>query len=142
MRPTRLTSAVATALLLLTSSPAPAQFHSREPMNRELRTKFNNHDREAARKWYNENRGNLPQGFRDEDRSGPEEESRLQAGTTLDPGIRRRVRPVPMDLLRRLAPPPRHYRYAILNEHLLLVEDRTWNISDTIRLPGDDGHQG
>jgi hypothetical protein len=65
MRPTRLTSGVATALLLLTSSPAPAQNHSREPTNRELRTKFNN-----------------------------------------------------------------------------LVEDRTWNISDTIRLPEDDGHQG
>lgn len=81
-----------------------------------------------------------PQGFRDEHRSRPKEE--LQAGTTLDSSTRKRVYPVPVDLLRRLPPPPRHYRYGILNEHLLIVEDRTWNMSDIIRLPGDDGHQG
>ena len=142
MRSTWLISAGAAVVLLLTSSPAPAQDRGREPINRELRTKFNDRDRQAARRWYNENRENLPQGFWDEDRSGPGEESRLQAGTTLDSSTRKRVRPVPVDLLRRLPPPPRHYRYGILNEHLLIVEDRTWNISDIIRLHGDDGHQG
>ena len=52
MSSTWLISAVAAVLLLLTSSPAPAQDRSREPIARELRTKFNDPDRQAARKWY------------------------------------------------------------------------------------------
>src|ERR1700737_1758803 len=108
MRSTWLISAVAAVVLLLTSSPAPAQEPSRESINRELRTKFNDRDRQATCRWYSENRENLPQGFRDEDRSGAKEE--LQAGTTLDSATRKRVRPVPVDLLRRLPPTPRDYR--------------------------------
>lgn len=137
-----LISAVLTGLFSLTSSAVPAQGHSRDQNDRESHTKFDNRDRQAARKWYNEHRENLPQGFRDEDRLRPEEESRLQLGVALDANTRKRVRPAPVDLLRRLPPPPRHYRYALVNEHLLLVEDRTWNISDIIHLHGDEGHQG
>jgi Ni/Co efflux regulator RcnB len=136
MSPTWLLSAIVTGLLALTGSALPAQDHVRE-QERDSHAKFDNHDRAAAREWYNEHRENLPQGFREEDRMTPEEESRLQKGAALDSDTRRRVRPAPMDLLRRLPPPPRHYRYAIVEDHILIVEDRTWNISDIIHLHQD-----
>jgi len=142
MKPTWLISAGVTALLAVSSSAMPAPGRSGDRDDRELHTKFDNRDRQAARKWYNEHSENLPKGFRDADRLNPEEESRLQVGVALEPEARKKVRPAPVDLLRRLPPPPRHYRYAILDEHLLLVEDRTWNISDIIHLHVGEGHSG
>ena len=47
-----LISAVLTGLFFLASSPVPAQGHSRDRNERELHTKFDNRDRQAARKWY------------------------------------------------------------------------------------------
>ena len=140
MKPTWLISAVLAGLFALTGSAMPAQDHSRDVRHRVLH-KFDARDREAARKWYNEHRENLPEGFRDEHPLRPEDASRLRAGAALDSDTRKKIRPVPVDLLRRLPPPPRHYRYAVLDERILLV-DKTWNISDIIDLHGDEGRPG
>jgi Ni/Co efflux regulator RcnB len=139
-----LLSVVVTGLFSLAGSVMPAREHSRDVDDRDRtsHTKFDDRDRQAAREWLNEHRENLPQGFREQDRLSPDQESRLQPGVILDSDTRRRIRPAPVDLLRRLPPPARHYRYAAVDDHILLVEDRTWSVSDIIHLHPDASHQG
>jgi Ni/Co efflux regulator RcnB len=139
-----LASAVVTAVFSLAGSVLPAREHSQDVDDRDRtsHTKFDDRDRRAVRQWFNEHREKLPQGFREQDRLSPDQESRLQPGVVLDADTRRRVRPAPVDLLRRLPPPGRHYRYAVVDDHILLVEDKTWSVSDIIHMHLDAGHQG
>src|ERR1700731_2384812 len=70
-------------------------------------SKFDHHDRQGSRDWYNQHRNHPPAGLRDRDRLRPEYESRLREGYVLDRDMRRMVYPVPTDYYRRLPPPPR-----------------------------------
>src|ERR1700723_3423549 len=84
--------------------------------------RFEDHDRQAARSWYNEHHDRLPEGLRDRDRLPPEIESRLQVGVVLDQDLRHRIHPVPAELIERLPPCPPHYRYVIIGGHICLID--------------------
>ncbi|HZV87687.1 MAG TPA: hypothetical protein VFF95_09080 [Candidatus Binatus sp.] len=93
--------------------------------------RFEDHDRQAARGWYNEHHDRLPEGLRDRDRLTPELESRLQVGVVLDQDLRHRIHPVPAELIERLPPCPPHYRYVIIGGHICLI-DEGFHVSDVI----------
>ncbi|HEV7968614.1 MAG TPA: hypothetical protein VGP19_13640 [Candidatus Acidoferrales bacterium] len=46
---------------------------------------------------------------------------------------------MPSDLLEKLPAPPRDYRYLVLDGHLLLVQEKTWNVSDVLHFEVDFG---
>jgi hypothetical protein len=108
-----------------------AQDHDRDRERDREHPRFEDHDREAARGWFNEHHDRLPQGLRDRDRLPPEVESRLQVGVVLDHDMRHRIHPVPADLLDRLPPCPRHYRYVVIGGHICLIDD-SFQVSDVI----------
>jgi hypothetical protein len=93
--------------------------------------RFEDHDRQAARGWYNEHHDRLPEGLRDRDRLPPELESRLQVGVLLDHDMRHRIHPVPAELIERLPPCPPHYRYVIIGGHICLI-DEGFHVFDVI----------
>jgi hypothetical protein len=104
-----------------------------------LHTRLDARDRETAGQWYREHLGNLPAGFRLEDRLTPSWESALRVGEILRSDLRGRTLPVPADLLQKLPLPPRAYRYLVLDGHLLIVEEKTWNVSDVLHFELDFG---
>lgn len=117
--------AAAAALLMLSGTAALAQERSeRDEQNRQGHTRFDDHDQQVARDWYNQHRDHPPVGFRDRDRLSAEEESRLQEGAALDRNFRRRVHSIPRDLARRLPPPPRNHRYVAIGSHVGLIDDQ------------------
>lgn len=85
--------------------------------------RFEDHDRESARGWFNEHHDRLPEGLRDRDRLPSGLESRLQVGVVLDRDLRHRIHPVPEELLDRLPPCPKHYRYVVIGGHIVLIDD-------------------
>ena len=128
-----LTGAVTLLTLALpcVGGSAFAQDHDRDRDRDHDRPRFEDRDRQAARGWYTERHGHLPPGLRDRDRLPPWLESRLQVGIVLDRDMRHRIRPVPEELLERLPPCPRHYRYVIIGDHICLIDDG-FHVSDVI----------
>lgn len=94
-------------------------------------SRFDDHDRQESRDWYNQHRNHLPPGLRDRDRLPPQYESRIREGYVLDRNMRRMVHPVPADYYRRLPPPPRGYRYVFLGGHTVLI-DGGYRVHDVI----------
>jgi hypothetical protein len=88
---------------------------------------FGDPDRQAMREWYR-NHPNAPE-FQDQRRWSDRLEQRLQVGTVLGRDLRGWARPAPPDLYGRLAPLPRGYRYVIVGEHVVVVDDG-WRIHD------------
>jgi hypothetical protein len=93
--------------------------------------RFEDHDRQVVRGWFTEHHDHLPRGLRNPDRLPPELEPRLQVGVVLDRDMRHRIHPVPEELLERLPPCPRHYRYVIIGGHICLIDDG-YHVSDVI----------
>jgi len=134
----------AVALLALTSGAAAAQGrgHGRgretnrgqaKKAERQAEARFNDHDREIARNWYYHSRRDLPPGLRDRDRLPPGVEARLRPGFVLDREMQRSIYPVPVVLVRRLAPAPVGCRYVVFGGHLVLV-DVGFRVFDVIRM--------
>jgi hypothetical protein len=110
-----------------------------EGEDRPEHTRFDARDRASVGEWYKENRDHLPHGFRQEDQLNPKLESRLRIGEVLDPVLQAKTQPVEADLLQRLPPPPREDRYVALDGHLLLVNEKTWKVSDVLHFELDFG---
>jgi Ni/Co efflux regulator RcnB len=110
--------AAVTAVLAMTGSTALAQDRSRPSHDR-----FDDHDQQVTRDWYNQHQSHPPAGFRDRDRLSPEEEGRLREGQRLDNSFRNRTHPVPSDLGRRLPPPPPRHRYVSIGGHIVLMDN-------------------
>jgi Ni/Co efflux regulator RcnB len=98
---------------------------------RQEHSRFDDHDRQVTRDWYNEHRDHRARGLRDRDRLSPEYESRLREGDVLDRDMRRRIYPVPPDYYRRLPPQPRGYRYVFIGGHACLI-DSGYRVHDVI----------
>lgn len=99
----------------------------------QARPQFNDHDRQAVHAWMEHNRARLPLGFRMQDRLPPALESHLQLGAELAPELRRRIHPVPHDLLVTLVPPPPGDRYVVIGDHLCLI-DGGFHLLDVLHL--------
>jgi Ni/Co efflux regulator RcnB len=104
---------------------------NRQGQNRQEHSRFDDHDRQVSRDWYNQHHDRPPAGLRDRDRLRPEYESRLREGYVLDRDMRRMVYPVPSDYYRRLPPPPRGYRYVFIGGHMVLI-DNGYRVHDVI----------
>jgi Ni/Co efflux regulator RcnB len=113
MKKLRLAIAAA-AVLAFSGAMALAQSHDR----------FDDHDQQVTRDWYNQHKDHPPVGFRTEDRLSADEEGRLREGVVLDKSLRRRVHPAPQELVRELPPPARHHRYVAIGGHVGLIDNK------------------
>ena len=103
----------------------------RDDQHQQEHSKFDDHDRQVTRDWYNEHHDHPPIGLRDRDRLPPEYESRLREGYVLDRDMRGRIHPVPADYYRQLPPAPRGYRYVFIGGHACLI-DSGYRVHDVI----------
>lgn len=101
--------------------------------------RFDARDRERVGEWYKERQDDLPEGFRATDRLDPESESQLRIGQALQPELRREILPVPPDLLEKLPPAAPGQRYEVLDGHLVLLNQRSSNVSDVLHFELDFG---
>src|ERR1700747_547959 len=118
---------VAAALAMFTGSTLRAQDHDKDRDKHDHHwdkkdPRFDDHERDEARRWYGERHGDRPRGFRDEDRLPAGWEDHLRAGFVFDRDWRARSYDVPSELLVRLPPPPRHYRYVVVGGHVVLID--------------------
>jgi Ni/Co efflux regulator RcnB len=93
--------------------------------------RFDDHDRQVSRDWYNAHHDHPPMGLREQDRLRPEYEARLQNGYVFDRYMRSRIHPVPADYYSQLPPPPRGYRYVLVGGHAVLI-DGDYRVHDVI----------
>ena len=98
--------------------------------------KFDDHDRQATRTWYDSHQRALPVGFRARDRFSPAVELQFQEGYVIDRPMRGEVHSVPLALLRLLAPAPRTYRYVVIEGHVALI-DSDYRVHDVIHVGHD-----
>jgi Ni/Co efflux regulator RcnB len=135
MKSNMVLSAAVTAVLALTTCAAVAQDRDRQDnnRNRQVHDRFDDHDQQVTRDWYNKNQSRHPAGFRDQDRLSPEQEGRIREGERLDNNLRRNVHPVPSDLGRQLPPPPPRHRYAAIGGHVVLM-DNNYQVKSVIHV--------
>ncbi len=93
---------------------------------------FDQQDRQAIREWnqnhpnaLNQFLGNFGVHVNDNDL-----DRQLQVGEVVDPDLQRRSRPAPEDLVQRLTPAPRGWRYVVIGDRLCLV-DRDWRVHES-----------
>jgi hypothetical protein len=82
---------------------------------------YKRHDREAIRGWYSDNETHLPPGLAKKDRLPPGLEKQLVRRGTLPPGLQKRVQPCPIELERRLPPPPPECAHVLIGGHVVLL---------------------
>jgi Ni/Co efflux regulator RcnB len=129
----------ALATLFFTGSPAFAQGNSEGHGHGKGHDKHNDDNRDEhsykhheneIRGWYAERGGNLPPGLAKKDRLPPGLEKQLVRNGTLPPGLQKRFYPVPVELERRLPPPPPDCDHVFVGGHLILLNRRTNLIVD------------
>jgi Ni/Co efflux regulator RcnB len=94
------------------------------------RSHYNDHDRDEMRGWYRDQGDRLPPGLAKRDRLPPGLERQLRVHGTLPPGLRRRMMPCPVELERRLPPPPAGYGHFAVGGHLVLVNRSNFMVLD------------
>ena len=91
---------------------------------------FADHDRDEIRVWYVENSRHLPRGFSRRDRLPPNLEIELVVRRRFPEDLERRVYVVPVELERRLPPPPRDCERVAIGGHIVLRNRNTKIIMD------------
>jgi len=128
--------------ILLLSGPAFAQGNSQGHGHGKGHNKHDDDDRggrdaytydrhrEVIRGWYSENEGHLPPGLAKKDRLPPGLEKQLIRNGTLPPGLQKRLYPAPVELERRLPPPPPDCAHVLISGHIVLLNRKTNLIVD------------
>lgn len=93
---------------------------------------YKDHDRLAARGWYDEHQGHLPPGLAKKDQLPPGLQRQLVVRGTLPPGLQKRLQPVPQDLEVRLAPPPPECAHVLIGGNIVLLNRRTNLVVDIV----------
>jgi hypothetical protein len=88
------------------------------------------HHEEAIRGWYSERENHLPPGLAKKDRLPPGLEKQLVRNGTLPPGLQKRFYPAPVELERRLPPPPPDCAHVLIGGHIVLLNRKTNLIVD------------
>jgi len=100
------------------------------------------HDEEAVHAWYSENERHLPPGLAKKDQLPPGLEKQLVRRGSLPPGLQKRVQPCPVELERRLPPPPPDCVNVEIGGHVVLLNHRTNVLVDIfhfeVNYTGDD----
>ena len=141
MRSTKWILALAVGVFMLTGNGAMAQGngnghgkghdkHSAE--DDQADRYYKDRDRETMRGWYDEHQNNLPPGLAKKDRLSPGLEKQLVRRGTLPPGLQKRLQPVPVDLERRLPPPPPECGHVLVGGHIVLLNQRTNVVVDLV----------
>jgi hypothetical protein len=95
---------------------------------------YRDSDREEMRRWYAEQRENLPPGLAKRDQLPPGLEKQLVRRGTLPPGLQKRIELCPPDLERRLPPPPPDCAHVVIGGHIVLMNRRTNVVLDIFHL--------
>jgi Ni/Co efflux regulator RcnB len=95
---------------------------------------YSNHDRDEIRGWYREHERSLPPGLAKKDRLPPGLEKQLRVRGTLPPGLRSHMRPCPVELERRLPPPPPDYAHTVIGGNIVLVNRKTYMVLDIFHI--------
>ena len=128
-------TACALALVAATASvEAQARPSNQANQARQGSMQFNDQARQTTQDWYNQHQTRPPAGLRTQDRLSADQESRLQPGRPLDPELRKRVHPVPLDLSRQLPPPAPNHRYVAIGGHVGIVDNVSQILRDVIHL--------
>jgi hypothetical protein len=129
--------------LLLSGTPAIAQgnshgqgkgkghdkHHDNDGRDDQDGDRYDNH-REDIRGWYSQSEGHLPPGLAKKDRLPPGLERQLVRNGTLPPGLQKRLYPAPVELERRLPPPPPDCAHVLISGHIVLLNRKTNLIVD------------
>jgi hypothetical protein len=91
---------------------------------------FADHDRGEIRGWYGENYRHLPPGLARKDRLPPGLERQLVIRGAFPPGLESRIYVVPVELERRLPPPPPDCERVVIGGHIVLRNRNTRIILD------------
>ncbi len=91
---------------------------------------YSDHDRDEIRGWYHDRDDDLPPGLAKRDRLPPGLERQLRVRGTLPPGLRKKMMPCPIELERRLPPPPAGYGHFVIGGHIALVNRSTYMVLD------------
>jgi hypothetical protein len=86
--------------------------------------------KEAIRGWYSERENHLPPGLAKKDRLPPGLEKQLVRNGTLPPGLQKRFYLAPVELERRLPPPPPDCAHVLIGGHIVLLNRKTNLIVD------------
>jgi len=86
--------------------------------------------REVIHSWYTEHQSSLPPGLAKKDRLPPGLEKQLVRNGTLPPGLQKRWYPAPVELERRLPPPPPDCAHVLISGHIVLLNRKTNLIVD------------
>jgi hypothetical protein len=148
MRSNRWISACGAALLVLASGIAVAKEHGRgndEQLGEHGRGhnkqkggpaheyRYADYDRGVHHGWYSERRGNLPPGLAKRDELPPGLARQLAARGTLPPGLRKKIQPCPIELVRRLPPPPLGYQHVFIGGRIVLLNRQNYMVLDVFR---------
>ena len=128
----------ALGVLLVSANPAATQAqddgnghgkghnkHDRDDDDEHSDHYYKHHDEEAVRGWYSENERHLPPGLAKKDQLPPGLEKQLVRRGSLPPGLQKRVQPCPVELERRLPPPPPDCVNVVIGGHVVLLNHRT-----------------
>jgi hypothetical protein len=91
---------------------------------------YSDHDRDEIRGWYHDQHDHLPPGLAKKDRLPPGLERQLQVRGTLPPGLQKKMVRCPVELERRLPPPPPGYGNFVIGGHIVLVNRSTFMVLD------------
>lgn len=121
--------------IVLGQDRAPSRNDQRLSENRKYhnRIKFDDHDHQVIRDWYNPDRDEILGGMRDPNRVTPYVDSRLQIGVAHDADLPIR-RSAPIRFWDRLTSSPRSYQYVAIQGHVEAIDENYQDINDLIHL--------
>ena len=121
--------------IVLAQDRAPSRNDQRLSENRKYRNriKFDDHDHQVIRDWYNPDRYEILVGMRDRNRVSPYVDSRLQIGFAHDADLPIR-RSAPIRFWDRLTSSPRSYQYVAIQGHVEAIDENYQDINDLIHL--------
>lgn len=121
----------ALGVIVVSSNPAVTQAqdghtkHDRYDDDEHSDHYYQHHDEEAVRAWCSENERHLPPGLAKKDQLPPGLEKQLVPRGSLPPGLQKRVQPCPVELERRLPPPPPDCVNVEIGGHVVLLNHST-----------------
>ena len=119
--------------IVLAQDRAPSRNDQRLSENRKYhnRIKFDDHDHQVIRDWYNPDRDEILVGMRDPNRVSPYVDSRLQIDPAHDADMPIR-RPALIELWYRLTSSFRNYQYVAIRGHVTAIDDDYQDINDLV----------
>jgi hypothetical protein len=125
-----LAAAVIAAIAVPGVAIAPPQNHDGDRNS----PAFTTHDRENLKEWYRERHDYPPPGFRYRDRLPAKLEMQLVVHEVLPKQLRRRIVPMPVEIVRLLPAPAPGCGYVALGGNIALIDMKTWMVHDFVHI--------